>query len=64
MTGPYSAISKFRRKRIGELTKQGLSASIIAERIGLSRGTVYELQIKHGFRKVITPRKKKNELQA
>jgi len=48
---------EYRIKRIGELTKQGLSSDVIAERLGMRRGSVYLAQIKHGFRKVEHPRK-------
>lgn len=57
MTGAHQSISDFKKNRIGELTKKGLPATIIAERMGLSRGSVYLIQIKHGFRKVENPKK-------
>ena len=58
MTGPlFLSRIEYRIKRIGELTKQGLSSGVIAERMGMRTGSVYLAQIKNGFRKVERPRK-------
>ena len=48
---------EYRIKRIGELTKKGLSSGVIAERMGMRTGSVYLAQIRHGFRKVEHPKK-------
>jgi len=57
MAGAHQAISEFKRNRIGELTKEGLSTTIIGERVGLSRGSVYRIQVKLGFRVVVSKKK-------
>jgi len=57
MTEPFLTRIQYRIKRIGELTKKGLSAGVIGERLGMLRANVYALQVKHGFRKVERPRK-------
>lgn len=44
-------ITKFRQGRIKILTDKGYSSSIIAERLGMQRGTVYEVQVRLGLRK-------------
>jgi len=54
---PHRAMSEQRIKRIGELTEQGLDSGVIGERLGMRRGSVYLIQIKHGFREVKSPRK-------
>lgn len=61
--GPYRALSEQRIKRIGELTKQGLSSDVIGERLGMTRGNVYAIQIKHGFREVKFPRKERRKIK-
>ena len=48
---PHRAMSEQRIKRIGELTEQGLDSGVIGERLGMRRGSVYLIQIKHGFRR-------------
>jgi len=58
MTGPlFLSRIEYRKKRIGELTKQGLSSGVIGERLGMAPASVYSTQIKYGFRKVERPRK-------
>jgi len=55
MAEPLTRI-QYRIKRIGELTKQGLSSGVIAERLGMRTGSVYLAQIRHGYRKVEHPK--------
>ena len=51
MTGPYQTPRiVFRRNRIEKLTKEGLSTTIIAERMGMTTMGVYEVQVRCGLR--------------
>lgn len=52
MTGPFHQTSQVKKKRIKQLTQEGLSAPIIAERLGLKFTQVYYSQVKYGLRKV------------
>lgn len=51
MTTPFTAASRFKQERVKELTLKGLTPSIIAERLGLSRDQVYRYQKILGLRK-------------
>ena len=50
MTGVYRVITDIKKARIVKLTREGLSAKIIAERMGISLQQVYNYQIKGGLR--------------
>lgn len=51
VTSAFRNITEGQEQRVKRLTKEGLSASIIAERLGLSWAQVYRYQIRAGLRK-------------
>jgi len=61
MTGPHRVVSEAKKERIAIMTKQRLSTSVIATRLGLSREGVYQYQVDNGLREVVRPRKKGGE---
>ena len=53
MTGAFIKVGEIKLRRIKELTAEGLSSRVIADRLGISREQVYYYQKEHGLRKVI-----------
>ena len=59
MTGTFPRISDYKKARIKQLTEEGLSAKVIATRMGLSSQAIYQYQTTHGLREVKNPRKRR-----
>lgn len=58
MTGPFVILTEMQKARIGTLTREGLTAIVIAERLGLRKAQVYAYQVRSGLRE---PEKRKEE---
>lgn len=52
MTGIFTTITEMQKERIKKLTGEGLSADIIAQRLGLKKHQVHYYQKKSGLRGV------------
>jgi len=50
MTGVLAITTERQKARIKAFTKEGLSVSVIAERLGLSKLRIYECQVREGLR--------------
>ncbi|GAG29498.1 unnamed protein product, partial [marine sediment metagenome] len=50
MTGAFVGLTNMQKVRIAALTREGLSSSIIAERLNLRRSQVYYYQMGAGLR--------------